>query len=132
MRAALEQWSLVSNGTVRQWVAAMGRLHVPACVRLISARWAAERASGARVPDPSAVRATYRRLLRSAFRDAVDVGSLAADGDDLRRIGIPPGPALGKILQSLLAAVIDDPAHNTTDWLLHEAKRLWIEQTADS
>jgi tRNA nucleotidyltransferase (CCA-adding enzyme) len=46
------------------------------------------------------------------------------DGDDLRRGGIPAGPGLGKILQSLLAAVIDDPARNTPDWLLREAVRL--------
>jgi tRNA nucleotidyltransferase (CCA-adding enzyme) len=63
-------------------------------------------------------------MLASALRDAVDLGSLALDGDDLRRAGIPPGPSLGRILQALLAAVIVEPSHNTTDWLLHEAKRL--------
>ena len=60
----------------------------------------------------------------SEFRDPVDVGYLAVDGEDLQRVGIPAGPALGKILQALLAAVIEEPEHNTTDWLLQEAKRL--------
>jgi hypothetical protein len=41
----------------------------------------------------------------------------------LRRAGIRPGPGLGKILQSLLVAVIEDPRRNTTDWLLQEARR---------
>jgi hypothetical protein len=63
-------------------------------------------------------------MMRSAFRDAIDLGSLAVDGDDLRRAGIPAGPGLGKILQSLLAAVLDEPSRNDADWLLQEAVRL--------
>jgi hypothetical protein len=63
-------------------------------------------------------------MLRVAFRDPIDLGSLAIDGDDLRRAGIPAGPGLGKILQALLAAVLEDPSRNTTEWLLREAKRL--------
>jgi tRNA nucleotidyltransferase (CCA-adding enzyme) len=66
----------------------------------------------------------YRRMVRSAFHDAIDLGSLAIDGDDLRRAGIPAGPGLGKILQALLSAVIDDPSRNDADWLLQEAHRL--------
>jgi tRNA nucleotidyltransferase (CCA-adding enzyme) len=124
MKAALSLRAPVTDATVRHWVAAMGRVHVPACVRLIAARWGADRASGAGAPAAAAVHALYRRLLRSAFRDPVDVGSLAVDGEDLQRVGIPAGPALGKILQALLTAVIEDPENNTTDWLLQEAKRL--------
>jgi hypothetical protein len=63
-------------------------------------------------------------MLASALRDPIDLGSLAVDGDDLRRSGIPPGPALGRILQALLESVVADPARNTTDWLLQEAQRL--------
>jgi hypothetical protein len=63
-------------------------------------------------------------MLASALRDPIDLGSLAVDGDDLRRAGIPPGPALGRILQALLESVVADPARNTTDWLLQEAQRL--------
>jgi hypothetical protein len=63
-------------------------------------------------------------MLTIALRDPIDLGSLAVDGEDLRRAGIPPGPALGRILQALLAAVIADPSRNVADWLLHEAKQL--------
>jgi tRNA nucleotidyltransferase (CCA-adding enzyme) len=70
------------------------------------------------------VRELYRRLRESARRDPVELGDLALDGDDLRRAGIPPGPALGKILHVLLEAVIADPARNTPGWLLEEARRL--------
>ena len=88
--------------------------------------WASERAAGGGndVPPAVAVRRLYRRLLRSAFHDVVDLGGLAIDGDDLRRAGIPAGPAMGSILQALLAAVIAEPARNATDWLLQEARRL--------
>src|SRR3569833_963816 len=106
---------------VRRWVARLGRLEVPAVVRLVSARWAADRAAGVPAPDSRALNALYRRMLRSAFRDPIDIGALAVDGDDLRTAGIRPGPVLGKILFALVDQVIEDPARNTRDWLLREA-----------
>ena len=113
-----------SDGEVRRWVAAITRTRVGLFMRLASAMWGAARANGRPVPTPQAVRALYRRMLVVAFRDPLDLGSLAVDGDDLRRAGIPAGPELGKILRSLMTAVIEDPSRNTTDWLLQEAKRL--------
>jgi tRNA nucleotidyltransferase (CCA-adding enzyme) len=59
-----------------------------------------------------------------AFRDPLDIADLAVDGDDLRRGGIPHGPALGRVLQGLVAFVLEDPARNTPDQLLPEATRL--------
>jgi tRNA nucleotidyltransferase (CCA-adding enzyme) len=106
---------------VRRWVARLGRLELPAVMRLASASWAADRAAGVPAPAPAAVNALYRRMLRSAFRDPIDVGALAVDGDDLRAAGIRPGPVLGKILFALVDQVIEDPARNTRDWLLREA-----------
>jgi tRNA nucleotidyltransferase (CCA-adding enzyme) len=121
--------TLISGGAandaqVRRWVAAIGRLNVGPFMRLASGSWEARRRFGASAPRPSAIRELYRRMMRSAFRDAIDLGSLAVDGDDLRRAGIPAGPGLGKILQSLLAAVLDEPSRNDADWLLQEAVRL--------
>jgi len=62
-------------------------------------------------------------MLEISLRDPIDLGSLAIDGDDLRRAGIPPGRSLGMILRWLLETVIDDPAKNTADYLLQEALR---------
>ena len=109
---------------VRRWIASIGRLQVGSFMRLASAVWCAEAAAGHPAPTPSEVYALHRRMTRSAFRDVVDLGGLAVDGDDLRRAGIRPGPGLGKILQTLLGEVLEDPARNTTDWLLQEAQRL--------
>ncbi len=117
-----------SDAIVRQWVAAITRTRVGMFMRLASAMWSASRAKGNAAPAPRAVHALYRRMLVIAFRDPLDLGSLAVDGDDLRRAGIPAGAKLGMILRSLMTAVIEDPARNTTDWLLQEAKRL---QAAD-
>lgn len=117
----------ISGAEVRRWVAAIGRLQVGSFMRLANAVWHAARIHHSAAPPERAVRMLYRRMLLVAFHDPIDLGSLAVDGDDLRRAGIPAGPGLGKILQALLAAVLEDPDRNTADWLLHEAKRLHAE-----
>jgi hypothetical protein len=128
MTSALFSDRPIMDAQVRRWVAGIGRLHVAPFMRLASAVWHAARGQNTTAPSPEAVRSLYRRMLRSAFLDAIDLGALAIDGDDLRRAGIPAGPGLGKILQGLLAAVLDDPGRNTTDWLLQEARRLQSQQ----
>jgi tRNA nucleotidyltransferase (CCA-adding enzyme) len=119
----------INDAEVRRWVAAIGRLQIGPFMRLASAVWHAARSRGSMVPAERATRSLYRRMLAVAFRDPIDLGSLAIDGDDLRRAGIPAGPGLGKILQALLAAVLESPDRNTTDWLMREAKRLQAGQT---
>jgi tRNA nucleotidyltransferase (CCA-adding enzyme) len=116
----------IADADVRRWVAGIGRLRIGSFMRLANAIWHAARAEGATVPTDRAAREVYRRMLRVALRDPIDLGALAIDGDDLRRAGIPAGPGLGKILQALLTAVLEDPDRNTTDWLLREANRLHV------
>ena len=49
----------------------------------------------------------------------ISLGSLSIRGDDLiEKLGIKPGPAIGKILEALLDRVIEDPSQNTVDNLL--------------
>ena len=52
-----------------------------ASLRLVSARFAAHRAAGEVAPDAKTIAALYRRTLRSAFRDPVELGDLAVDGE---------------------------------------------------
>jgi tRNA nucleotidyltransferase (CCA-adding enzyme) len=113
-----------SDEQVRRWVATIGRLQLGSFMRLASAVWAAGRGASLVARNDKSARGLYRRMLKTAWRDPIDLGSLAVDGDDLRRGGIPPGPALGRILQALLESVVADPARNTADWLLQEAQRL--------
>ena len=113
------------DALVRRWIAAIGRLDVAPFMRLASAHWAARRFAGIDMPSEVAVRGVYRRMLRAAIRDALALKDLAVDGDDLIASGIPPGPHLGKILEALLDAVLEDQSLNRPDWLLLEAKRLY-------
>jgi tRNA nucleotidyltransferase (CCA-adding enzyme) len=52
------------------------------------------------------------------------LADLALTGDDLIELGFTPGPALGAALQTLLDAVLDEPALNTQDALLARAEEL--------
>ena len=52
------------------------------------------------------------------------VSDLAVDGADLISLGFEEGPALGRALQELLEAVVDDPALNTREELLARATAL--------
>lgn len=105
---------LPSAPDLRRLAASVGRLRVTAFVRLAAARWHA----GSRVIAPVLVRRLHRVLIATAFRDPIEIADLAVDGDDLRRAGIPAGPALGRMLARLLEWVIDDPTRNTREALL--------------
>jgi tRNA nucleotidyltransferase (CCA-adding enzyme) len=111
--------------TVRRWVASITRPMLHGFFRVAAARWAARRTVDAgSAPAAQAVHSLYRQSLRTALRDPVDLRDLAIDGDDLREAGIAPGPGLGKILAALLELVLRDPALNTRERLLAEARRL--------
>ncbi len=56
--------------------------------------------------------------------DPTTRGQLAVTGEDLKAAGVPPGPELGRLLQRLLDAVVEDPAHNTKEALL-DLVRSW-------
>ena len=64
-----------------------------------------------------------RRLLTQERSQPHHLSDLAVTGDDLRAIGFPEGPGLGRVLHDLLADVVDDPARNDRDWLLERAAR---------
>jgi tRNA nucleotidyltransferase/poly(A) polymerase len=51
------------------------------------------------------------------------IKELAINGHDVQRLGVPPGPHLGQILQRLLQQVLDDPSRNTRDHLLALARQ---------
>ena len=122
---ALVTGEKVSDARVRGWVATMGRLHVGAVMRLAAAVWAVRRGAGKPYPDARSVATLYRRMLRIAFRDPIELRDLAVDGNDLKEAGIAGGRELGRILEALLRRVIEEPMLNRTDWLLQEGLRLY-------
>jgi tRNA nucleotidyltransferase (CCA-adding enzyme) len=117
----------VSDAQLRRWAARAGRLLVAPLLRLAAARFAAEREAGERAaagptPDAAAVRALYRRAVRTAYRDPVERADLAVSGADLTAAGIAPGPVLGRLLDHLLEVVVADPTQNTRERLLALAR----------
>jgi tRNA nucleotidyltransferase (CCA-adding enzyme) len=110
-----------SDGVIRRWVAATGRTQWGLVARLVFAQWSAARGTDAVVPSAAQARAVYRRGVRIAYRDPIELADLAVDGDDLRAFGVAGGPELGRVLQRLLALVIEDPSLNTREQLLARA-----------
>ena len=51
-------------------------------------------------------------------RSPLSLKDLAVNGHDLQRLGLPAGPRMGQILQTLLRHVLDDPSRNTRAHLL--------------
>ena len=109
-----------TDAEVRGLLARVGRMQVGGLFRVALARWSARRFAGLPAPSERAVRDLYHRVLRSRYRDPIEVADLAIGGDELRAAGIPPGPIYAKILQSLLQRVLELPARNTPQALLAE------------
>jgi tRNA nucleotidyltransferase (CCA-adding enzyme) len=59
-----------------------------------------------------------------AAGDPLSVGDLAITGDDLRQVGIPEGPAVGRILRTLLEEVLEHPERNRKELLMRRAREL--------
>jgi tRNA nucleotidyltransferase (CCA-adding enzyme) len=66
--------------------------------------------------------AQLRRLLEQEREQPHRIEDLAIDGSDLLQLGYSEGPALGRALDSLLDAVVDEPALNTREQLLERAR----------
>ena len=119
--------SMLRNGgasdvELRRLAARVGRTAAAGFWRLNAALWAARRATGVAAPSASAVASAHRRLVRIAYRDAIEIGDLQVDGEDLAKAGVPKGPALGVTLRRLLERVIEQPALNTRDALMQLAR----------
>jgi tRNA nucleotidyltransferase (CCA-adding enzyme) len=113
-----------SDLQIRRWLAALGRMHAWAFLRIVCARWSVMRTAGLFAPSAAAVRSLHRRMRRSTFRDPIEMADLAIGGDELRSAGIPAGPIYAKILRALLELVLEDPARNTPEALLAEVPRI--------
>ncbi len=77
---------------------------------------------------PKAVPYKLRHLkyiIDKVSHDPISVKMLKIDGNDLmQELGVPPGPIIGLVLNSLLAEVLDDPTRNTAEYLKERATDL--------
>jgi putative nucleotidyltransferase with HDIG domain len=111
-----------SDAAVRRFIRRVGVGDVEALLDLR----AADNVGSGLAPDVDGLeelRARCRAQL--AGHAALDRGDLAVDGDDLMRaLGMAPGPALGRLIDVLLEAVIGDPGLNERDRLVALARTL--------
>ena len=90
---------------------------------LYALRRADNAASGVREPPSGGLEELRRRAARAVAADPMAPGQLAVDGHDLvRELGLEPGPRLGRALEALMEAVLDDPSLNRRDALLGMAR----------
>jgi tRNA nucleotidyltransferase/poly(A) polymerase len=81
--------------------------------------WLADRLGNLPLPAIDDLLAGRQRLQDEIARHVpLSLQDLAVNGHDIQRLGIAPGPRLGRILQTLLQHVLDDPTENTRDHLL--------------
>lgn len=108
-----ENWT---DAAVRRFIARVG----PGSIEdLFSLRIADAAATGGTRPDARPLDPFRKRLEAIlAEESALSLKDLAVSGDDLAKIGIPRGPAMGRILGALFETVLDDPTQNTQASLL--------------
>jgi poly(A) polymerase/tRNA nucleotidyltransferase (CCA-adding enzyme) len=118
----------VTESSVRRLIANVGLENIDDLLRL---------REGDRIGSgtPKAVPYKLRHLkymIDKVSHDAISVKMLKVNGADIMEaLGIAPGPKLGLILNSLLAAVLDDPALNEREALLTLAKKLDAKSPED-
>lgn len=122
MRLTLQSADAPRDAVLRRWAAIAGRTRLASVLRLADGHWRAERDAGIPAPSGQSVASAYRRAIRIAYRDPIEVSDLAVNGRDLERIGIT-GPRVGETLRSLLESVIYDPAANSPSTLLEMVRK---------
>ncbi|WP_024866029.1 CCA tRNA nucleotidyltransferase [Butyrivibrio sp. FCS014] len=74
-----------------------------------------------KLDDLDNIREQYRLILER--KECITIKDLAVNGGDLKEAGIKPGPEMGRILKAMLSDVLEEPSHNTREYLL-EPERL--------
>jgi tRNA nucleotidyltransferase (CCA-adding enzyme) len=110
---------------VRRWL-----LHVPPGLvrdlfRLRIAIWRANPVSRGDADLAARWRHVHRLL---AQRPVLDTNDLAIGGDDLKALGLPPGPRYGEVLRALLDRVIEEPDLNERGTLIELARTMTDER----
>lgn len=111
-----------TDATLRAWAGRAGRTRLAPVLRIADAHWWAEREKGQAAPSQARAESVYRRAIRIAYRDPVEVSDLVINGDDLLKAGVT-GKRLGETLRALLQYVLDDPMRNNREALLTYAEQ---------
>ena len=93
--------------SLRRWLAETG----PENLRGVARVWVGMARAGRQDPGEIAVLIRGLRGVRDSGAP-LSVGDLALDGNDLKRLGLSPGPEYARILDALLDRVLHDPSLN--------------------
>ncbi|HUX36317.1 MAG TPA: CCA tRNA nucleotidyltransferase [Rectinemataceae bacterium] len=111
-----------SDAAVRRFLARVGEGSME---ELLSLRIADGSAMSGHPVDPRSLDPLRRRLGKIIeAQEALAIKDLAVKGEDLAAIGVPRGPIMGKMLNELLEAVIEDPSLNSKERLGDIATRI--------
>ncbi len=112
-----------TDSAVRRFIRKIGLDYIPA---LFALRRADNIGSGARSPRMYALEALWQRVEKEiADANAFSLRDLRTDGNEImRELSIPPGPAVGQILNALFERVLDEPSLNTREKLIELAKAM--------
>lgn len=117
-----------SAPALRRWVRKVGLENVPTLCTLARADIAGK--GNARVElEPATINDLESRVANMKLTEVIPTSTkiLVIDGHDvMTHLGISPGPAVGKILASLLEFVTDDPECNTREKLLELASEVQL------
>lgn len=107
-----------SAGAMRRAVHQIGEEYFPALFEVRKADVMAQ--SGYRREEKLAAIDEGFRIYRKIKEEeqCVSLKSLAVNGGDLIRMGMEPGREIGVILNRMLQDVIENPSHNTKDYLM--------------
>ncbi len=109
---------------VKKLLARLGEEDFFGLLELIRADWTGQ-ATGLLEERLPALEETRRRAEDLLAQGAcLGLGDLAVNGDDLLELGFAPGPGLGRALDRLLEAVLEDRLPNRRAALLEEARTL--------
>jgi tRNA nucleotidyltransferase (CCA-adding enzyme) len=115
-----------SDAAIRRWLRRVG---VDAVADLFDLRIADALGNGRRQGWPAGLaplRERIERVLES--EQALNVRDLALSGSDVMRVlGFPPGPEVGRTLDAMLDAVIEQPSLNTRENL-----ERWLSRSASA
>ena len=74
----------------------------------------------------------YHSMIEEVMRDPISVKQLKINGAQIMNLTkTEPGPHIGFILEILLSEVLEDPAHNTQEYLEEKARALYALPTTE-
>jgi tRNA nucleotidyltransferase/poly(A) polymerase len=120
----LEQSTLAADAALRHFA---HRLRPEIASMLFDLRLSDDlaNASGQRVAGWLSLQERLQREIDNGV--PLTVPDLALNGHDLQRLGIAPGPEMGRLLARMLDHVLDDPSRNTPAQLID-----WVQRTTAS